>query len=322
MALKRIIWLSLFLWLGLTITGSLDADAKPIPRVSWGIYQILWSPGQFERELAQQLDQLGGTPKYVLFFRDLEPKRGFPLNVVQICDRKKLTPVISFEPAPWGAPKTHDGLSAISSGRYDQYFRQWGRDAARWGKTVIFRFGFEMNGNWFSWGQQPKQFKSAWRRIHRLFKETGASNVKWLFSPNVAPKDADGRQNPLTYYPGDHVVDYVGVDGYNFGDHYDRWHRWHSFKKIFEPTLAKLSQLNKPLFIAEIGCAADDRKALWIRDFLSRVAIDRRITAFIYYNYYPKARGYPNWRLDSDSATLQIFRKWADDHDGVSDLDR
>ena len=100
MALKRIIWLSLFLWLGLTITGSLDADAKPIPRVSWGIYQILWSPGQFERELNRQLDQLGGTPKYVLFFRDLEPKRGFPLNVVQICDRKKLTARHEFSAPP------------------------------------------------------------------------------------------------------------------------------------------------------------------------------------------------------------------------------
>ena len=61
---------------------------------------------------------------------------------------------------------------------------------------------------------------------------------------------------------------------------------------------------------------------LWIKDFLDRVSKDRRITAFIYYNYYPKARGYPSWRLDSDSTTLQIFRKWADDHDVVTDLDR
>ena len=322
MTLKRLIWLSLLLWTGIATTGSIHADVKPIPKVSWGIYQIRWSPGQFEKELNQQLDQLGGNPKYVLFFRDLEPRRGFPLKTVQICDRKNMTPVISFEPSPWGAPKTHDGLSAISSGRYDQYFQRWGHDAARWGKTVIFRFGFEMNGNWFSWGQQPKRFKSAWRRIHRLFKQAGASNVKWMFSPNVAPLNADGRQNPLIYYPGDHVVDYVGVDGYNFGDHYDGWHRWQSFEKIFEPTLAKLSQLNKPLFISEIGCADDSRKPFWIKDFLDRVSKDRRIAAFIYYNYYPKDRGYPNWRIDSDGITLQIFRKWANDQNIVSDLDK
>ena len=140
MTLKRLIWLSLFLWIGFTTTGLMHANAKPIPKIAWGIYQIRWSPGQFERELTQQLDQLGGTPKYVLFFRDLDSRRGFPLKTVRICDRKNMTPVINFEPAPWGAPQTHDGLVAISSGRYDQYFRRWGHDAARWGKTVIFRF--------------------------------------------------------------------------------------------------------------------------------------------------------------------------------------
>ena len=62
---------------------------------------------------------------------------------------------------------------------------------------------------------------------------------------------------------------------------------------------------------------------LWIKDFLDRVSNDRRIAAFIYYNYYPKDRGYPNWRIDSDSATLQIFRKWAkNDQNVVSDLDK
>jgi len=61
---------------------------------------------------------------------------------------------------------------------------------------------------------------------------------------------------------------------------------------------------------------------LWIKDLLDRVSKDRRIAAFIYYNYYPKDRGYPNWRLDSDGITLQIFRKWANDQNIVSDLDK
>ena len=64
----------------------MHADVKPIPKISWGIYQIRWSPDQFEKELNQQLNQLGGNPKYVLFFRDLEPRRGFPLKTVQICE--------------------------------------------------------------------------------------------------------------------------------------------------------------------------------------------------------------------------------------------
>jgi hypothetical protein len=80
-------------------------------------------------------------------------------------------------------------------------------------------------------------------------------------------------------------------------------------------------ELNQ-LFISEIGCADDSRKPLWIKDFLDRVSIDRRIAAFIYYDYYPKGRGFPNWRLDSDGITLQIFRKWANDQNVVLDLNR
>jgi len=40
------------------------------------------------------------------------------------------------------------------------------------------------------------------------------------------------------------------------------------------------------------------------------------------YNCYPRDRGYPNWRIDSDGITLQIFRKWANDQNVVSDLDQ
>lgn len=169
-----------------------------------------------------------------------------------------------------------------------------------------------MNSNWFSWGRKPQQFKAAWRRIHRLFRHAGADNIKWMFAPNVVPENSAPSQNPLTYYPGDDVVDYVAADGYNFGDHYDRWHQWQSYEAVFEPTLALLFKIGKPLFLSEIGCADDRRKPAWIGDFLKRVSADRRIAGFIYYNYYPERRGYPNWRLDSDEKSLAVFRKWAD----------
>lgn len=295
----------------LVFVSSLEAENFPERNVAWGFYQILWSSEQFERELDQQVEQLGGTPRYVLFFRDLDPRRGFPLSIVKICDRRNLIPIISFEPAPWRASKTYKGLERIAEGHYDAFFARWAEDAARWGNPVIFRFAFEMNGNWFSWGEKPEAFKSAWRRVHRIFQEAKAVNVRWMFSPNILPSNSTALRHPETYYPGDDVVDIIGIDGYNFGDRYDQWHRWRSFESIFGPTLDLLSSFNKPLFISEIGCADDSRKAGWIEDFLLRVNQDPRIEAFIYYNYYPKARGYPNWRLDSDDSTLRVFRTWA-----------
>lgn len=311
MNLKLSVFIILIFGLNSVTAAEQHGELPQKREVPWGLYQILWSTDQFERELDEQLAQLGGTPRYVLFFRDLHRGRGFPVEAVKICHARNLIPVISFEPAPWHARADNTGLEDIAGGRYDDYFQQWGLEAAQWGQPVIFRFGFEMNGDWFSWGQKPEKFKKAWHRIHRLFRQAEAHNVIWMFSANVAPPNSNFLQNPLTYYPGDNVVDLVAVDGYNFGDHFSRWHRWESYAAVVDSTLTVLSRLNKPLFISEIGCAADTRKPLWIKDFLKRVSRDPRIAGFIYYNFYPQKRGYPNWRLDSDSDTLQVFRKWA-----------
>ncbi len=195
---KAAIRLFLLLGAGSAAFGTQLINIDQMPKVRWGIYQILWSPGQFERELDQQLAQLGGKPQYVMFFRDLFRERGFPLEAVKICDQRGLIPVISYEPAPWHAREDTGGLGDIAGGDWDAYFRQWAQAAAGWGKPVIFRFGFEMNGDWFAWGRKPQQFKAAWRRVHHLFRQAGAENIKWMFARNVVPENSAVSQHPLT----------------------------------------------------------------------------------------------------------------------------
>ena len=58
---------------------SLHAEKK----TSWGIYQILWENDDFEDSLEDQINELGADPKYVLFFRDMQPKEGFPTTTVK-----------------------------------------------------------------------------------------------------------------------------------------------------------------------------------------------------------------------------------------------
>ncbi len=282
-------------------------------RIEWGCYQILWNPTQFENGLDSQISSLGGTPQYVLFFRDLNRTRGFPTQIVEICRKYGLTPVVSFEPAPWRQTESYPGLEEIVRSDWDDYFIDYAQEAARCSSEIIFRFGFEMNGDWFSWGHKPELFVAAWQRIHRIFAANKASNVRWMYCPNVIWGKQERLNSVLTYYPGDEYVDVVGLDGYNFGDDYDRYHSWTSYSEIFEESLRILSQKPKPLLIGEIGVAPDPvRKPEWLRNFLIEVSRDSRVSGFIYYNYYPKRRGYPNWRLDSDSLSLRVFRSWVD----------
>src|SRR5262249_4335593 len=81
--------------------------------------------------------------------------------------------------------------SAIAQGSQDGYITQFAKDAKAWGHPFFLRFDWEMNGNWFNWGVNSEQGNSAadfvamWRHVHDVFARVGASNVTWVWCPNV-----------------------------------------------------------------------------------------------------------------------------------------
>lgn len=279
---------------------------------SWGLYQIYWGNERFEAGLKKQIAQLGARPEHVLFFRDMHPKRGFPTAAAEICKRYGATAVISKELWLWGERngERKDWLGHINSGKTDAYWREWAKDAKAFDSEVILRFGFEMNGDWFGWGQQPEAFQAAWKRVHTIVRnEVGARNVQFMFSPNIEWDQSKKLSAIERYYPGDEFVELLGLDGYNFGDSHSKYHRWQSYDEVFEKSIAKMSQSKKPLILAEIGCADGPRKAAWMKEFLQKVKSDPRVDGFIYFNHFDPNKGEPNWLLDSDAATLKVFQE-------------
>ncbi|KAI8906358.1 glycoside hydrolase superfamily [Gorgonomyces haynaldii] len=114
------------------------------------------------------------------------------------------------------------------------------------GKQVFIRFGPEMNGSWFVYGQQPTAFKALWSKIVTATRANPltAGKVAFVWAPNFGTgypypggsssitKDSadyktldtngdgtlDAKDDPYTpYYPGDDVVDWVGLSVYWFG---------------------------------------------------------------------------------------------------------
>ncbi len=157
----------------------------------------------------------------------------------------------------------------------------------------------------------------AWKRTHDIFREVGCYNVKWMFSPNVLWDKRTAKDDLYNYYPGAQYADTIGIDGYNFGYHHDKWHKWHkwqSYEQVFEKTIRACTKFNQPIWISEVGCADDRRKPVWIKDFLTKVSQDDRIEGFIYFNHYNPRKSELNWRFDSDSLTLKVFRDWAEDN--------
>jgi beta-mannanase len=48
----------------------------------------------------------------------------------------------------------------------------------------------KMNGDWLPWsegvnGNRARQYVMAWRRVHQIFRNVGATNVARVWRPNV-----------------------------------------------------------------------------------------------------------------------------------------
>ena len=165
-----------------------------------------------------------------------------------------------------------------------------------------------MNGNWFPWCEKPELFVQAWRRIWNLFHKEKAHNVQWIFCPSVLWDEKNLLHEIDPYYPGDMYVDIVAVDGYNYGDSFDKYHKWNSVTEIFSKSLAILETYNKPMWIAEVGCPTDPRRTQWLADFFDLLDSHCCIDVFIWFN--ENKSNEPDFRIESDSSSLIVFREW------------
>lgn len=111
-------------------------------------------------------------------------------------------------------------------------------------RTVFLRFAPEMQGTWNPYGFQPTAFIALWRRMYPIIKaaspttaiawapNTGQSYPYGQSTANLSPADLalldtnkDGQVNNsddpyLPYYPGDDMVDWIGISTYYKGPNY------------------------------------------------------------------------------------------------------
>ena len=116
------------------------------------------------------------------------------------------------------------------------------------GKLIpfIFRPWHENTGSWFWWGQKlctTEQYKALVRLTYEYLEgERGFDNIVWCFSPNL-DVDADGY---MERYPGDDIIDIMGLDAYAYNGHEDGMEAaCELFRSKLIPTLEYLYRLGK-----------------------------------------------------------------------------
>jgi len=115
----------------------------------------------------------------------------------------------------WSIPLIPKGatLAEAALGAYDAMYREAAEklEKASGKGPIQVRTGWEFNGNWMIWAAAGKEadFVGAFRRFVAAFR-TVSPRFVFEWAPNIG----DHGMDPSKAYPGDDVVDTIGVDFY------------------------------------------------------------------------------------------------------------
>jgi hypothetical protein len=205
-------------------------------------------------------------------------------------------------------------LDDILSGMYDDMLATRAEDVKALAQPLFIDFGAEMNGDWSPWGgaqngESPTKYVAVYRKVHDIFSAAGATNVIWVFCPNVTDEPRESWNEALGYYPGDDYVDWIGVDGYNWGD--TNGGGWQSFAEVFQDIYPKLAAKNKPILIGEMASAeSGGDKAAWIDAIIPTLKTDfPGIRALLWFDVNKET----DWRVSSSPEAEAAFVRMAND---------
>lgn len=203
----------------------------------------------------------------------------------------------SASATPFANVTIQASAEAIASGDHDAAIFDFAGKVSEWidrggGRSLFLAPLQEMNGDWTPYGMNPEAFKVAYDKFVDGFRSVGLdeTKVRFVFAPN-------GWSTPpyeiADYYPGDDVVDLIGISAYNFGSTIDRWT---TVAETLDGALAELRRLapTKPYLIAQVASSdfGGDRDA-WVRELFAHTAADPNVVGFLWFNLDKET----DWRI-------------------------
>ncbi len=313
--------------------ASSSARAQDEKGIALGAYYYLGSgmnaPGDMAAVNAWR-SQVGRLPSVWSIYQGWTGWNQFPIAQAQRAQGLGGRLMVTWE--PWGGSVRDGNWSCrkVAQGVYDPYIRQYARAVKKSGAPVMIRLAHEMNGDWYPWGtayvnyygrhngNSPADYVKMWQRVVRIFRIEGATNAKWVWTPNIVYQTTFNsyerqRADLENLYPGDEWVDWIGLSVYNDGAR----RPWRSFSQLFDSSYRIVAGLTgKPMMVAELGVteqgAPNGRsKAQWIASaFLQE--IPRRYPRVQMVNYFFRDKtnmGESNFRFDSSPEALAAFRR-------------
>jgi beta-mannanase len=219
-------------------------------------------------------------------------------------------PMITWE--PWnptaGIDQPSYRLGVIAQGDFDDYVDAWAYSLASYGGPVLLRFAHEMNAPWYPWGisvngNSASDYVAAWWHLRERFWMAGAGNVRWVWCVDATTLDEHAA---AAAYPGDDGVDWLALDGYNWGTSRPN-SAWRTLDEVFTFAYSEIELLSgRPMMISEIASAEEGgSKAEWIREGLTSLRTRfPRIECLCWFNEVGQNA---DWRVESTQESLAAF---------------
>lgn len=218
-------------------------------------------------------------------------------------------------PAVSVASKRADGTAvswaSIARGDHDAAIAAQATTVAGLGVPIFLTFQHEPD---YATGYgTPEEYRAAWRHYVEVFRERGVRNVVWTWIVTPAAF-ATGSTRPTAdaLYPGDDVVDWVGLDVYNWsGCNPGGPTSWSPVASQSAAARTFAQAHGKPVMVAEWGSVEDpadlQRKAGWLRDAMATWTAWPEVKAVLYFHQ----QGSCPWWVDSSPASLAAFTEIA-----------
>jgi mannan endo-1,4-beta-mannosidase len=293
----------------------------------WGAWigtQLTGNQPPWDMSAVNQFEQLTGKPlsliEFAAPFANCESSfcrpYKFPATEMNTIRSYGAIPFFSWgsqtTPVPDGLSEPDYSLAALASGAHDDYIREFAEAARNWGQPFFLRFDWEMNSNWFLWGEyangnSPGQFVAAWQHVHDIFTSVGATNATWVWCPYA---HGEPRFGPLArYYPGDEYVDWSCLDVFNWASNGVNSQPWRSFDEIIAPSYRQITTKiakRKPMLLAEFASGGTGkRKAEWIKQMFKDLRTKyRRIRGLIWFEQLDRG---VEWPIESAPQVTAAF---------------
>jgi mannan endo-1,4-beta-mannosidase len=298
----------------------LAGEVKPLGRhrIYWGIFRF-GSPYDLTKN-QDVYDEVGRWPAIMMWYQEWAGRPLFDLRSAGWLLDRDIVPMVTWE--PWRPPSQFGelvvdqpeyALRRIADGEFDSFIIQYASAIKEFRGPVMVRPFHEMDGFWYPWGglvntNTPQDFVEAWRRVHDIFENVGATNVTWVWSVNHLSVP-DTAENAIgNYWPGDSYVDWIGISGFNWGDA-SEFSTWKTFDEVYADRYADLLPYRKPIVLTEVAAPeVGGDKASWIEEsFDTLLARYPKIKAVVWYDKLDSELR--DWRINSSPEALAAFRE-------------